>query len=75
MFLFPRVPALLPSQSPDSSPAKVETLLAREQPLKGRCAGVGFILTLVIHVAGGDEGRKPKNDDSAAVGHQFPGDH
>lgn len=37
--------------------------------------GVGFILTLVIHVAGGDEGRKPKNDDSAAVGHQFPGDH
>lgn len=61
--------------SPDSSPAKDETLLAREQPLKGRCSGVLFVLTLVIHVGGGDEGRKLKDDDSAATDHQFPGDH
>ena len=51
------------------------TLLAREQPLKGRCSGVLFVLTLVIHVGGGDEGRKLKDDDSAATDHQFPGDH
>lgn len=51
------------------------TLLAREQPLKSPHSWVLFVLTLVIHVGGGDEGRKLKNDDSAAIDHQFPGDH
>lgn len=61
--------------SPDSSPTKDETLLAREQPLKSPHSRVLFVLTLVIHVGGGDEGRKLKNEDSAAIDHQFPGDH